>query len=286
MARKILVTGACSQLGRVVEVLLKLQEDTEVVALPQAELDILDAPAVLATVEEIKPAVIINCAGFNDVIAAEKRLATKLSINTRGGCNLAQAASQFKAYLCTFSSKFVFNGKKDQPYIEDDDFWPINQYGTSMHGGEEMISNLLDNYLIIRSDLLYGGGNDFVSHIQRALKVGDQFAVSDDFMIAPTYIGDLAAAMVALSSKWAAGVYHYTNDAGDDGVSCYEFAQAVAELSDLDASLLKPTPINDMDFDTPLSMPHRAILSIEKFREMFPALVRPWREALTVYIEK
>jgi dTDP-4-dehydrorhamnose reductase len=284
MARKILVTGACSQLGRAVGALLQLQEDTEVAALGRAELDILDGPAVLAKVEEIKPALIINCAGFNDVIAAESRLATKLPVNARGFCNLAQAASQFNIYLCAFSSKFVFDGKKDQPYLEDDDFWPINQYGTSKHAGEEMISNLLENYLIVRSDLVYGGGDDFVSRIQRELRAGNQFAVSDDFMIAPTYIGDLAAAMVALASEWAAGTYHYTDDAGN-GISCYEFAQAVAELSDLDASLLQPTPVNDMKFETVLSMPPRAILSIERFREMFPALVRPWREALTAYLK-
>ncbi len=279
-----MVTGACSQIGRVVAVLLKVQEDVEVLALTRSELDILDAAAVMAKVEENKPAVIINCAGFNDVAAAESRLATRLPVNTRGVFNLAKAAEQFKVYLCTFSSKLVFNGKKDSPYLEDDDLWPLNQYGMSKHGGEEMLTNLLENYLIVRSDLLYGGGDDFVSRIQRELGAGNQFAVSNDFMIAPTYIGDLAAAMVALALEWAAGIYHYTDDAGEKGISSYEFAQAVAELSDLDASLLKPVPINDIDFGTPLSMPERAVLSLERFREMFPALIRPWRQALEAYL--
>jgi len=283
MARKIMLTGACSQLGRIMEALLKVQPDTEVVALRREELDILDDAAVMAAVEKIKPAVIINCAGFNDVAAAESRLATKLPVNTRGVCNLAKAAKEFRVYLCTFSSKFVFAGKKEQPYIEDDDFWPINQYGSSKHGGEEMISNLLENYLIVRSDLLYGGGDDFVSRIQRELKAGNQVKVSDDFFIAPTYLGDLAAATVALVYEWAAGVYHYTNDAGN-GINCYEFAQAVAELSDLDSSLLQTVPVLETEFGYPMAMPKRSILSIERFRELFPSLVRPWREALAAYL--
>ncbi len=284
MPRKIMVTGACSQIGRAVSALLMVQEGVEVTALTRDDLDILDAAAVMTKVEEIQPAVIINCAGFNDVAAAESRLATRLPVNTRGVFNLAKASEKFRVYLCTFSSKLVFNGKKYSPYLEDDDLWPLNQYGTSKHGGEEMITNLLENYLILRSDLLYGGGDDFVCRIQRELEAKNQFAVSNDFMIAPTYIGDLAAAMVALASEWAAGIYHYTNDAGEKGISSYEFAQAVAELLNLDTSLLQPTPINDIDFGTPLSMPERAVLSIERFREMFPALVRPWREALAAYL--
>lgn len=280
-----MVTGACSQLGQVVEMLVKAQAENEVVALRRDELDILDAGLVMSTVAEVKPAVIINCAGFNDVAAAEAQLATRLPVNARGFFNLAQAASQNRVYLCAFSSKFVFNGKKDQPFSEDDDFWPLNQYGTSKQAGEEMISNLMENYLIVRSDLLYGGGDDFVSKIQKALKAGEKFKVSDDFFVAPTYLGDLAAAMVALSSEWAAGVYHYTNDAGN-GINCYEFAQAVAELSGLDGSLLQAVPVTETDFGEPLSMPKHAILSIDRFREMFPSLVRPWREALAAYLQQ
>ncbi|HIE06475.1 MAG TPA: NAD(P)-dependent oxidoreductase [Desulfarculaceae bacterium] len=284
MARKILVTGACSQLGWVVVALLKQQEDNEVVALSQAELDILDGELVDATVERLRPATIINCAGFNDVEAAEHRLATKLPVNTRGLCNLARAAAKFKVYLCSFSSKYVFNGKNSEPYGEDDDKWPLNQYGNSKHGGEEMVDNLIDNYLIVRSDLLYGaGGNDWVSRIKKELGAGRPLAVSNDFFIAPTYIGDLAAAMVALSTEWAAGIYHYTNDAGN-GVSCYEFAQAVAEQAGLDSTLLQPKPMTEIDFGGPLNLPERAILKLDRFEKMFPLLVRPWREALAAYM--
>ncbi len=284
MLRKIMVTGACSNLGRSVVQLLEIQSNIEVVALAQDELDILDEEMVLLTVERLKPSTIINCAGFNDVAAAESRLATKLEVNTRGLCNLARAAAKFKVYLCSFSSKYVFNGKNSDPYDEDDDKWPLNQYGNSKHGGEEMVANQLENYLIIRSDLLYGGGGeDWVSRIKEELGAGRSLAVSDDFFIAPTYIGDLAAAAVALVSEWAAGVYHYTNDAGN-GVSCYEFARTVAERAGLDSSLLKPTPMAEIDFGGPLNLPERAILGLDQFKKIFPSLVRPWQEALASYM--
>ena len=284
MARKVMVTGAGSKLGRAVTQLLEMQADTEVVALGQAELDILDEVLVDSTVERLQPATIINCAGFNDVEGAEHKLATKLPVNTRGLCNLARTAAKFRVYFCSFSSKYVFNGKNSEPYDEDDDKWPLNQYGNSKHGGEEMVNDQLDNYLIVRSDLLYGGGgDDWVSRIKEELGAGRSLAVSNDFFIAPTYVGDLAAAMVALSTEWAAGIYHYTNDAGN-GVSCYEFAQAVAEQAGLDSSLLQATPMTEVDFGGPLNLPERAILKLDRFKKLFPALVRPWKEALASYM--
>jgi dTDP-4-dehydrorhamnose reductase len=283
MARKVMVTGAGSKLGRAVTQLLEMQADTEVVALGQDELDILDEVLVDSTVERLQPATIINCAGFNDVEAAEHRLATKLRVNTKGLCNLARTAAKFRVYLCSFSSKYVFNGKNSEPYDEDDDKWPLNQYGNSKHAGEEMVNDQLDNYLIVRSDLLYGGGDDWVSRIREELGAGRSLAVSNDFFIAPTYVGDLAAAMVALSTEWAAGIYHYTNDAGN-GVSCYEFARAVAEEAGLDSSLLQAAPMTEVDFGGPLNLPERAILKLDRFKKMFPALVRPWREALASYM--
>ena len=283
MARKIMVTGACSKLGRTVVQLLEMQVENEVVALGQDELDILDEALVDSTVKRLQPATIINCAGFNDVEAAEHRLATKLTVNTRGLCNLARAAAKFRVYLCSFSSKYVFNGKNSEPYDEDDDKWPLNQYGNSKHGGEEMVDNLINNYLIVRSDLLYGAGDDWVSRIREELGAGRSLAVSNDFFIAPTYIGDLAAAMVALSTEWAAGIYHYTNDAGN-GVSCYDFARAVAEQAGLDSSLLQATPMTEVDFGGPLNLPERAILKLDRFKKMFPSLVRSWQEALASYM--
>ena len=279
-----MVTGAGSKLGRAVTQLLEMQADTEVVALGQAELDILDEVLVDSTVERLQPATIINCAGFNDVEGAEHKLATKLPVNTRGLCNLARTAAKFRVYFCSFSSKYVFNGKNSEPYDEDDDKWPLNQYGNSKHGGEEMVNDQLNNYLIVRSDLLYGGGgDDWVSRIKEELGAGRSLAVSNDFFIAPTYVGDLAAAMVALSTEWAAGIYHYTNDAGN-GVSCYEFAQAVAEQAGLDSSLLQATPMTEVDFGGPLNLPERAILKLDRFKKLFPALVRPWKEALASYM--
>ncbi|MBN2808264.1 MAG: NAD(P)-dependent oxidoreductase [Deltaproteobacteria bacterium] len=284
MLRKIMVTGACSNLGRSVVQLFELQSNVEVVALGRDELDILDEAQVIATVERLLPSTIINCAGFNDVVAAESRLSTRLAVNTRGLCNLARTAAKFRVYLCSFSSKFVFNGKSLEPYDEDDEKWPLNQYGISKQGGEEMVSNQLENYLIIRSDLLYGGGgDDWVSRIKEELGAGRPLPVSDDFFIAPTYIGDLAAATVALVSEWVAGIYHYTNDAGP-GVSCYEFACEVAARAGLDSSLLKATPMREMDFGGPLNLPERAILGLDHFKKMFPALVRPWKQALASYM--
>ena len=285
MARKIMVVGAGSRLGRVVVPLLSLVDDVEVQAFDKSELDILDEAGLRQVFERERPATVINCAGLNDIVAAEHDRSECLPVNTRGACNLARAATEFRFYLCLFSSKQVFNGKKGAPYDEDDELWPENQYGLSKQGAEEMVANLTENYLIVRSDYLFGFPGDGIDEIVGALQKGETMAVADDYFIAPTYVGDLGAAMVMLALEWAAGIYHYTNDAGESGVSCCDFARAVADLAGLDQGLLRPQPRNEIDFGYPVNLPERAILSLERFRKIFPALVRPWKEALREYME-
>ncbi len=284
MARKIMVVGAGSRLGRVLVPLLNLVEDVEVKAYGREEVDILDEAGLRRVIERERPSTVINCAGFNDVIAAESDQAVRLPVNTRGACNLARAATDFKFYLCLFSSKQVFNGKKETPYEVDDELWPENQYGLSKQGAEEMVANLTENYLILRSDYRFGFAGDGIDEILHNLRRGEVMSVADDYFIAPTYIGDLAAAMVMLAREWVAGIYHYTNDAGPRGVSCYTFARAVAESAGLDAGLLQPLPRTAVDYGYPINLPARAILSLESFQKLFPALVRPWDEALREYL--
>ncbi|NPA24574.1 MAG: NAD(P)-dependent oxidoreductase [Deltaproteobacteria bacterium] len=285
MLRKIMVTGAGSRIGRPLTTLLRRLEGVEVVALGQEDLDILDEAAVRKALEREKPSTVINCAGFNDVVAAEHAASEKLPVNTRGICNLARAAAELKFYLCFFSSKQVFNGKKAEPYDEEDEMWPVNQYGVAKQGGEEMVANLVEkNYLIVRSDYLFGFPGDWIGELKERLGRGEEVEVADDFLIAPTYVGDLAAAMVMLVSEWAAGVYHYTNEAGS-GVSCCDFSRAVAERIGLDTGLIKGRPQAEIDYGYPINLPPRAILSLERFKKLFPSLVRPWQTALEEYLE-
>ncbi len=286
MARKIVVTGAGSRLGRPVTALLRLLDGVEVVPLKREDLDIVDEEAVRRVLGREKPATVINCAGFNDVIAAEHAQATRLPVNTRGACNLARAANAFGFYLCLFSSKQVFNGKQEKPYDEEDEMWPVNQYGVAKQGAEEMVANLIaKNYLIVRSDYLFGFPGDWIDELCGRLGRGENVIVADDFRISPTYVGDLAAAMVMLASEWAAGVYHYTNAAGPDGVSCCEFTRAVAARCGFDTRLVLGKPQAEIDYGYPINLPPRAILSLERFQKLFPALVRPWETALDEYLE-
>ena len=284
MARKIMVVGAGSRLGRVVVPLLNLVDDVEVRAFGRDELDILDEAGLRQAIEQERPATVINCAGFNDIVAAEHERAECLPVNTRGACNLARAATDFRFYLCLFSSKQVFNGKKGEPYDEEDELWPENQYGLSKQGAEEMVANLTENYLILRSDYLFGFPGDGIDELVARLQKGEDPILAEDYFIAPTYVGDLGAAMVMLALEWAAGIYHYTSDAGNSGISCFDFARAVAEAHGFEAGRLKPLPRHEIDYGYPVNLPERAILSIERFRKIFPALVRPWEEALNEYL--
>ena len=285
MADKIVVTGCRGMLGQTVVNLYSLtSSEYEIIPLTHADLDISDDRQVLQVLGDIKPDVIINCAAYTDVDGAEEEKHVALAVNARGVRNLAKAAVQHPVFICHFSTDYIFDGKKKEPYREWEEPWPLNYYGISKQGGEEMLASIWDGYLLIRTSWLYGpGGKNFIDTVRGKLAAGEKLRVVDDQFGAPTYVGDLAATAIALVDLRARGKYHYTNDAGN-GVSWFEVAREIALITGCDPELV--TPIKTDEIEQKAERPAHSVLGLQKIKEVLPAMVRSWKDALRSYLGK
>ncbi|MEA3240333.1 MAG: dTDP-4-dehydrorhamnose reductase [Pseudomonadota bacterium] len=283
MADKIVVTGCQGMLGRAVVSLFSLTStEHEIIPLTHADMDISNDQQVLKVLGKIKPQVIINCAAYTDVDGAEEEKHLALAVNSRGVRNLALAAAEYQIFICHFSTDYIFDGKRKEPYREWEQHWPLNYYGISKQGGEEMLASLWDGYVLIRTSWLYGpGGKNFVDTVRNKLEAGEALRVVDDQFGAPTYVGDLAATAITLVELRARGKYHYTNDAGN-GVSWYEVAREIASISGCDPELI--TPVKTADIEQEAERPAHSVLGLQKIKEMLPSMIRSWKDALRSYL--
>ncbi len=256
--------------------------------LPQFELT--DRAQVLAELEHLQPAVIINCAAFTNVdgCETEEELATR--VNGAGPGFLADAAKAVGSVLVHISTDYVFAGDKTSPYREDDPTGPLSAYGRSKLAGEKaIVASGLARYFIVRTSWLYGpGGKNFVETMIRLAGERDELRVVADQFGSPTYTGDLAAAifrLLALSPP-AYGIYHFAN-LGE--CSWHGFAEAIVELARQHGEPVKATrvlPIATSDYPLPAPRPAYSVFSRDKYLHTTGAALPHWRDSLEIYFRE
>jgi dTDP-4-dehydrorhamnose reductase len=225
--RKILLTGANGQLGAEF-VRLFSARDIPHLALGREQLDISDLKTVRDAVGQYRPGLIINCAAYNLVDAAEKDPAwkTAFSVNGIGVKNLALAAADAGSELVHFSTDYVFDGTKPSPYTIADPVNPVNMYGRSKLLGEESLrSSGCSRYYLVRTSWVFGfGKNSALLKILDLLERNDTVRMVSDQVSSPTYAEDLARAALDLAGTRNYGLYHITN-----GGACsrYEWAEFI-----------------------------------------------------------
>jgi dTDP-4-dehydrorhamnose reductase len=215
---RVLVTGAAGQLGR--SIAREFNLGHEVLALGRADLDIEDATAVRDRVEAFQPALIVNCAAYNEVDRAEDEPARALSINGLAPGALAVAANSVDAVLVHYSTDFVFDGEAAVPYSEDDVPRPKSMYAMSKLMGEWGAAIARRHY-VLRVESLFGGGADAPSHTRRGstidrmadtLIAARELRVFVDRVVSPSYVTDVTFATAALVTQQAPyGLYHCVN---------------------------------------------------------------------------
>ncbi|MFH1338466.1 MAG: dTDP-4-dehydrorhamnose reductase [Candidatus Omnitrophota bacterium] len=240
--------------------------------------DITDKDKVAASINKVKPDLIIHAAAYTDVDGCELNPEKAFAVNAKGTENIAQAAKESDAALFYISTDYVFDGKKDKPYTEADAPNPINIYGKSKLEGEKAVRSLLDKYFILRTSWLFGpGGKNFVTTILNKAGESRELRVVDDQIGSPTYTLDLADAVKNLLSMLAAnlyGIYHITNGGG---CSWCEFAKKIVLLSNLKTQIL---PITSEESNRPAPRPKMSLLDNSKLIVTFKLRLRPWQEAL------
>lgn len=271
-----LVTGAGGQLGSdVVDVLHAYGE--EVVGYDRKSLDITDRVQVRATMRMVEPSIVVNCAAYTAVDAAETDEDRALEVNAHGPAIIAEECALSGARLLQISTDYVFAGDAQTPYDEKTRPAPQSAYGRTKAAGEQAVLTSGAEAYVVRTAWLYGQvGANFVKTMARLARERETVDVVDDQIGAPTWTLHLARAIVALGiADVPAGVWHCTND-GE--ASWYIFARAIFAELGLDPARVQPT--TSEQFVRPAPRPSYSVLSTEKWQRAGLPLLPHWRDAL------
>lgn len=282
----ILVTGSNGQLGKSVR---KESENSshKYFFTDIEELDITDEKAVREFVNDKEIDVIVNCAAYTNVDAAEDHEDIALKINGTAPGILARAIKEREGSLIHISTDYVFGGSgKNTPLNENQPPSPTGAYGRTKLAGEEEIEKSGASALIFRTAWLYSDyGNNFVDKILSLLKNRDSIKVVFDQCGTPTYAKDLALAIVDIIEndkiKGNEGIYHFSNE----GVcSWFDFAHAAASLSNL--SNKKIMPCHSSEFPSKVVRPAYSVLDKSKYKATFGKEIPHWYDSLKVCLKK
>jgi len=237
---RVLVTGAGGQVGHELE---RAFRDHDVVAAPRARLDVTDREAVVTAITSIRPDAILHAAAWTAVDACESDHDRAFAVNALGTRHVAEAAQRVGARLCYFSTDYVFDGTKAEPYNEWDHTNPLSVYGQSKLAGERELAGH-DDALVIRLSWVCGRqGQNMVKTILRLAGEREELQFVDDQRGHPTFADDAAAMVRRLVADRRTGLFHVTNQ-GE--VSWYEFARAVLESAGLDPARVQPIATADL----------------------------------------
>ena len=241
---KVFVTGVGGQLGHdcvneligrgydavgsdIQPVYSGIADGSTVTSAPYIQLDITNQEAVAKTIEEVRPDVIIHCAAWTAVDAAEdeENKAKVHAINVDGTRFIAEAAKGIDAKMLYLSTDYVFNGKGTRPWEPDDkNYAPLNYYGQTKLEGEQAVSSLVENFFIVRIAWVFGlNGKNFIKTMINVGKTHNTVRVVNDQIGTPTYTLDLSRLLVDMIETDKYGYYHATNEGGY--ISWYDFCR-------------------------------------------------------------
>ena len=283
-ATNILITGANGQLGH--EMRNVLADDqrfnaifTDVAGDNIVMLDITDEAAVEQIVSDRSIQVIVNCAAYTAVDAAEDNepLAARLNADAVG--ILARVAKRHGARMVHVSTDYVFDGQGCIPYTEEMPTYPQSAYGRTKLDGERQLLNALgDGAVILRTAWLYSPyGKNFVKTMLTLGKDKPALKVVFDQVGTPTCARDLARAIVTVMSaeQWHGGIYHFSNEGV---ISWYDFTKAIHQLAGITTCDVQPCHSNE--FPAKAHRPAYSVLDKTKFKTTFGVTVPYWLDSL------
>ena len=261
-------------------------DGTAVTTVPYVQLDITDQNAVRQTIEEIEPDVIIHCAAWTAVDAAEdedNRVKVD-AINHLGTQYSADAAKAVDAKMVYISTDYVFDGQGERPWQPDDkNYAPLNVYGASKLDGELAVSSTLSKFFIVRIAWVFGlNGKNFIKTMLNVGKSHDTVRVVNDQIGTPTYTLDLARLLVDMVETEKYGYYHATNEGGY--ISWYDFTKEIYRQAGLSTTVL---PVTTAEYGlSKAARPFNSRLDKSKLVEAGFKPLPTWQDALSRYLRE
>ena len=274
---KIFLTGANGQLGRELQ---KRLTGTDFMATDLPEMDITDVETVSAMIGDYKPDVVIHCAAYTQVDAAEEKMDLAWRINVIGAQNVAMACRSVNAWMVYISTDYVFDGKLGRFYTEFDAVNPLGVYGKSKYAGEVLARQANEKLYVLRTAWLYGEGPNFVRTMLKLGQERDELQVVNDQYGCPTSTVDLAEAVLRIIGTGRYGTYHVV---GSGVTTWHGFARKVFELSG--NTRVRVMPVTTEQFVRPALRPAYSPLDTRLLRLALGWSPRPWEEALTEYLQ-
>ncbi len=272
--KKAIVFGSNGMLGqRLTEYILSLnyeiicssaEEESFIKNVDYKQADISSKQDVKAVFNGFKPDFVFNAAAYTNVDKCESERELAWKINVTGVNNIIYGARLAKAHMVHISTDYVFDGANG-PYYEEDPVNPVSYYGRTKLASENEFKLSGISYSVLRTNVLYGnaryGRPDFVKWVVTSLKEGKEIKIVTDQFNNPTYLDDLARAMVLASEGKHQGIYHI---GGAEFLNRYEFTLRIADYFQLDEKLIKP--ILTSDLNQPASRPLKSGLITTKAR--------------------
>ncbi|VTX49114.1 dTDP-4-dehydrorhamnose reductase [uncultured Leptotrichia sp.] len=277
---KILLTGSNGQLGHDFQKLFS-NSNMKYISTDYQELNIIDNNELENFFKNNNDFThIINCVGYNDVDEAQNGDKTFL-LNEKAPQKIAEFAKKMNAIFVTYSTDFVFDGRKNIPYIEEDIPNPLSKYGISKQKGEKIVLDTWRKSFVIRTSWLFGiGGNNFNKQVLNWSKMRDKLNIVDDQVSAPTYSVDLAEFSWKLIQTEKFGLYHITND----GIaSKYDQAKYVLEKIGWKGTLGRAKTV---DFNLPAKRPAYSKLDSSKVEKLLGEKIPTWQSGIDRFLEE
>ena len=276
---KYLILGNKGQLGKEFEKYF-IQNDIEYSGYDIDKINIANSDDIIQLVDYEKPSVIINCAAYNNVDAAENDKSTAIAVNKNGVENLAHAALKHSAFLVHYSSDYVFDGNKDTGlYIETDRTNPLSVYGESKLAGEKIALGLDNDSLVFRLSWVFGKGTqNFIYKLRQWAKSNDRLKIVYDEFSVPTYTKTVVELTMASLGKGLSGLFHLTNSGY---CSRYEWAKLILNTLKKDI-FIYPCPMSD--FDLPARRPKFSSMDNSKISNELGIDIVRWETAVKDFI--
>lgn len=285
---RIMLIGDIGQVGW--ELRRTLAPLGRVIALGPEQLDLTIPEQICERVSEIKPSLIVNAAAYTAVDKAEEERKPAMAINGTAPGILAEEAKKANAVLVHYSTDYVFDGKKEAPYTEQDVPNPLNVYGETKLAGDLAIQSAGVPHLILRTSWVYGlRGSNFLLTVLRLVKEREELRIVDDQVGSPTWCRMIAEVTAQILAQGYSSVIEkqgmYNLTAGGQ-TSWYGFAKRILNLvSEKDLLCKKVVPIPTSEYPAPARRPAYSLLSNEKLKREFGLTMPDWDHELQLVLE-